>query len=73
MDARSLWRMWWSGFFGLAGGVHLVRAVTGLPLAVGGTAIPLWVSWVVFPLAGLTSAWLIWRSGVLSGGGPREG
>ncbi len=58
MDTRRLWSMWWSGVFALAAGVHLVRTLAHIPVTIGTVAIPMWVSWVVCPIAGVLSAWL---------------
>jgi hypothetical protein len=52
--------MWWSGVFAVAAFVHLIRALAGFPVTVGMVAIPLWVSWVVGPVAGVMSGWLMW-------------
>jgi hypothetical protein len=43
----------------LAGAAHVLRALANLPLAIGTVAVPIWVSWVVFPLAGLAAGWLM--------------
>lgn len=58
MDRWILWRMWWSGALATALAVHAVRAVTGVPVMVGSTDIPLWVSSVIVLVAGSLSAWL---------------
>ncbi len=52
MERRRLWMMWWSGIFTVAALVHVVRAVANMPVTIGTVAIPMWVSWVMFPLAG---------------------
>ncbi len=59
METRRLWRMWWSGVFAVAAFIHLMRALANLPVSIGTLAIPIWVSWVVFPLAGVLSGWLM--------------
>ena len=59
METWRLWRMWWSGLFALAAFVHLLRALANVPVAIGMVAIPRWVSWVVVPVAGLMSGWLM--------------
>jgi hypothetical protein len=59
METRRLWMMWWSGLLAAATFVHLVRAMTGVPVTIGSVAIPLWLSWVVVPVAGVVSLWLV--------------
>jgi hypothetical protein len=51
--------MWWSGVFAVAAFVHLLRALANMPVTIGTVAIPMWVSWVVFPVAGFISGWLM--------------
>jgi hypothetical protein len=43
--------------FGLVAIVQIVRAITGLPITIGSTSIPIWVSWVASAVA-ITLAWL---------------
>lgn len=62
MDTRRLWIMWWSGLLAIVAFVHLLRSVLGLSVLIGTVAIPLWVSWVVFPLASGGSLWLARRA-----------
>lgn len=59
MDTRRLWRMWWSGIFTVAAFVHLMRGLANIPVTIGTTAIPIWVSWVVFPVTGFMAGWLM--------------
>lgn len=59
MERRRLWMMWWSGLLAAATFVHLVRAMTGVPVRVGSMDIPLWASWAIVPVAGTISLWLI--------------
>ena len=59
MGRRQLWLMWWSGLLAAATVVHLLRVMTGIGVMVGATVVPLWVSWVIFPVAGGASLWLI--------------
>lgn len=35
--------------------VHLVRAIAGWPIMVGGTSLPVFGSWIAFIIAGLMS------------------
>ena len=58
MNRRVLWRMWWSGVFATAMAVHVLRALSGVPVVVGSVDVPLWVSSVVVLVAGSLSAWL---------------
>ena len=62
MERRRLWMMWWSGLLAAATFVHLLRTMTGLPVMIGTVAIPLWVSWVIVPVAGVLSLWLVRRA-----------
>ena len=59
MELRRLWMMWWSGVLAAATFVHLLRTMTGLPVTIGSVLIPLWVSWVIVPVAGVASLWLV--------------
>mgnify|MGYP001578549838 CR=1 FL=1 len=59
METRRLWRMWWSGLFALVSASHLIRSLGGIPVTIGTVSIPLWLSWVVFPIAGAVSGWLM--------------
>lgn len=59
MDARRLWLMWWSGVFTVVAFVHLVRSLANIPVTIGTVAIPAWISWVIFPMAGLIAGWLM--------------
>ena len=59
MERRRLWMMWWSGLLAAATFVHLFRTMTGVGVTIGSVAIPLWVSWVVVPIAGCCSLWLV--------------
>ena len=59
MERRRLWKMWWSGVLAAATFAHLLRTMTGLPLIVGSVDVPLWVSWVIVPVAGGASLWLV--------------
>ena len=61
MNAR-LWMMWWSGVFAVAAFVHLMRTLTNVSVVVGSLSIPRWLSWAVFPLAGLAAGWLMRRA-----------
>ena len=51
--------MWWSGLLATATFAHLLRTMTGLSVTIGSVAIPLWVSWIIVPVTGLISLWLI--------------
>jgi hypothetical protein len=37
--------------------LQLVRALAGWPVTIGGTAIPVWASWIAFVVAGVL-AWI---------------
>jgi len=41
-----------SGFFLVAGALHLIRAVSGWEVTIADVSIPVWLSWVVVFLAG---------------------
>ena len=59
MERRQLWLMWWSGLFAAATFVHLLRVALGVDVAIGALHIPMWLSWVIFPLAGAVSLGLV--------------
>lgn len=43
--------------FALVAVGHGIRAVCGWPLIIGGTDVPIWVSWTFVAGAGLLSVW----------------
>ena len=59
MDTRRLWRMWWSGVCSVVAVGHLVRTFGQVPVTIGTARIPIWVSWVIVPLAGAAAGWLM--------------
>ena len=59
LETRRVWRMWWSGLFSMAALGHLARAFGHAPVTIGAVRIPVWVSWVVVPLAGGAAGWLM--------------
>jgi hypothetical protein len=59
MERQRLWMMWWSGLFAAATFVHLLRVALGLDVAIGALHVPMWLSWVIFPLAGAVSLGLV--------------
>ena len=59
MQMRPLWRMWWGGGLAMLSVGHLGRAFSQALAAIGSVTIPEWVSWVVFPSAGLAAVWLM--------------
>ena len=62
MDRRRMWMMWWSGLLAAATFVHLLRIMTGFSVMIGSLVIPYWVSWIVVPVAGVGSLWLLRRA-----------
>lgn len=62
MDSRRLWMMWWSGLLAAATFAHLLRTMTGAAVTIGSAEVPLWVSWVIVPVAGGASLWLVRRA-----------
>lgn len=46
-----------AGIFAIVALLQLLRAISGWPVTVGTTEMPLWPSWVAFVVAGLL-AWL---------------
>ena len=62
MEKRRLWMMWWSGLLAAATFVHLMRAMMEVPLRVAAIDVPLWISWLIVPVAGGLSLWLIRRA-----------
>ena len=45
-----------AALFAIISVLQLVRALAGWPVTVGGTMIPVWVSWIAFVVAGVL-AW----------------
>ena len=48
--------------FTLASLLHLIRAFSGWELVINSYSVPLWVSWLVFLIAGCL-AWQAWKFG----------
>jgi hypothetical protein len=48
--------------FALVAVLQIVRAVTGLPITIGQTSIPIWASWVAGGVA-IILAWLGYSAG----------
>jgi hypothetical protein len=46
-----------AALFAIISAVQFVRALAGWPVTVGGTMIPVWVSWIAFIVAGAL-AWI---------------
>jgi hypothetical protein len=62
MERHRLWKMWWSGALAAATFAHLLRTMTGAAVTIGSAEVPLWVSWVIVPVAGGASLWLVRRA-----------
>lgn len=60
MWSRCWWATWVSGFFGIAGLLHLTRAFFRVPLRVGTYEVPLAVSAAVGAVFLGISAGLLW-------------
>jgi hypothetical protein len=45
------------GIFGIVAIAHLVRVVYQLPVQVGGSEFPVWLSWAGLAIAGILSGW----------------
>ena len=60
MWLRCWWATWVSGFFGIAGLLHLARFVFRVPVRVGTYEVPLMVSVLVGVVFVGISAWLLW-------------
>jgi len=60
---RSSYRTISGIVFGLVALLHGVRAALQMPLLVGSTSIPVWVSWVAVAVAGALCVWAFRSSG----------
>ena len=60
MWSRCWWATWVSGFFGVAGLLHLVRLVVRVPIRIGTYDVPLAVTLVVGLGCLALSAALLW-------------
>jgi hypothetical protein len=60
MWSRCWWATWVSGFFGIAGLLHVVRYFASVPLRVGSYEVPLTGSLVVGMAFVIISAGLLW-------------
>jgi len=43
--------------FGVVAVAHVYRAITGSPIMLGSSAVPIWVSWVAALVAGALCVW----------------
>jgi hypothetical protein len=43
--------------FGAIALLHVARLLLGWPAQIAGWAVPLWLSWLAFPAAGVLSFW----------------
>jgi hypothetical protein len=43
--------------FGVVALLHVARLLLGWPAQIADWAVPLWISWLAFPAAGLLSVW----------------
>ena len=59
---KRLWQAWGSGVFATATVGHLIRAIVRLPVRLGITEVPVWISWWVVGVAGALSVWLFQRA-----------
>ena len=57
---QSLPAIWFSGFFGLAATVHLIRLLFKVPVTIRGWSVPLRFSVVAILVAGALSAGLLY-------------
>jgi hypothetical protein len=46
-----------AALFGIVALAHAARLALEVPIQIGATAIPMWVSWLGLPLAGALSVW----------------
>lgn len=60
MWSRCWWATWVSGFFGIAGVLHIARYFTGMPLRVGAYDVPLMVSLAGGIVFVIVSAGFLW-------------
>ena len=60
MRSRRWWAIWLSGFFGIAGLMHVLRFILKIQLSVGMREIPLAVSLIVGLVFLMFSAILLW-------------
>ncbi len=60
MWRRCWWATWISGFFGIAGVLHIARVFLKVPLTVGAYPVPLGVSGAVGVFFIAVSAGLLW-------------
>lgn len=64
MWSRCWWATWVSGFFGIAGLLHLMRFVVRVPVRIGAYDVPVGVSLVVGAAGVGVSAGLLWFEAV---------
>ena len=60
---RSSYRTISGVVFGLIALGHGIRAALQVPVQLGSTSIPIWVSWVAVVVAGVFCVWAFRRSG----------
>ena len=55
--ARNTYRYVSGSIFGVVALAHLVRAVRAVPVQIGDSPIPIWLSWIAVIVAGALSLW----------------
>jgi len=65
---RSSYRTISGIVFGLIGLGHGIRAALQVPVQLGSTSIPVWVSWVAVVVAGVFCVWAFRKPGHQQGG-----
>jgi hypothetical protein len=60
MQRRWLQMTWWSGAVGILAALHVGRAVAGVPVSIGRSAIPIWLSAAIGVVAGGAAIGLYW-------------
>ncbi len=64
---RSRYRTISGVLFGLIGLGHGIRAALQVPVQLGSTSIPIWVSWVAVVVAGVFCVWAFRKPGQQQG------
>jgi hypothetical protein len=55
--SRNAYRYVSGSIFGVVALGHLVRALLAVPVQIGDSSIPIWLSWIAVVVAGALSLW----------------
>ena len=60
MSSKNFWFRVAGSIFGIVAIIHMIRIITGIPVLIGNSLLPLWINWLGMFVTGLLSFWL-WK------------